>query len=150
MNPGTILLVEDSEDDVDLTLRAFKRANIMNHVVVAGDGAQALDYLFATGAHAGSTQPVPALMILDLNLPKIPGLEVLRRVRADPRTQFMPAVVLTTSREEQDIINSYALGANAYTRKPVAFEEFLAATARLGLFWMMVNMPPPTGVQPNV
>lgn len=150
MNPGTILLVEDSEDDVDLTLRAFKRANIMNRVVVAADGAQALDYLFGTGAHAGATHPVPSLMILDLNLPKIPGLEVLRRARADPRTQFMPAVVLTTSKEEQDIINSYALGANAYTRKPVAFEDFLAATARLGLFWMMVNMPPPEGVQPNV
>ncbi|MBL8383188.1 MAG: response regulator [Burkholderiales bacterium] len=149
MSQGTILLVEDNDDDIDLTLRAFKRCNIVNRVVVATDGAQALDYLFKTGAYAGNDDPLPALMILDLNLPKIPGLDVLRRVRADARTRLMPAVVLTTSKEEQDVIDSYALGANAYTRKPVAFEEFLLATARLGMFWMMVNIPPPEGVAPS-
>ena len=150
MNHGTILLVEDNEDDVDLTLRAFKRCNLGNKVVVASDGAEAIDILFKTGAHVGSQDPLPSLMILDLNLPKISGLDVLRRVRADERTRFLPTVVLTTSVEQQDVINSYALGANSYARKPVAFEEFLEATARLGLFWMMVNVAPPEGAQPKV
>ena len=150
MSQGTILLVEDNEDDVDLTLRAFKRCNIVNRVIVANDGAQALDYLFGSGRYAGAVEPLPSLMILDLNLPRISGLDVLRRVRADQRTRFLPTVVLTTSSEEQDVINSYALGANAYTRKPVAFEDFLAATARLGMFWMMVNIGPPEGLQTKV
>ena len=149
MQGGTILLVEDNEDDVDLTLRAFKRSNILNQVVVASDGAQALDRLFGTGRFAGAAEALPALMILDLNLPKISGLEVLRRVRADERTRYLPIVILTTSIEEQDVIDGYALGANAYARKPVAFEEFLAAASRLGLFWLTVNVQPPAGATPR-
>ena len=149
MQGDTIFLVEDNADDVDLTLRAFKRSNILNQVVVASDGAQALDRLFGTGPFAGATEPLPALMILDLNLPKLSGLEVLRRVRADQRTRFLPVVILTTSIEEQDVIDGYALGANAYARKPVAFEEFLAAASRLGLFWLMVNVQPPAGATPS-
>jgi two-component system response regulator len=149
MSQGVILLVEDNEDDIDLTLRAFKRSNILNEVVVARDGAEALDYLFATGPYAGKEPLQPALIILDLNLPRISGLEVLRRVRAEARTRYLPAVMLTTSVEDQDVINSYALGANAYVQKPVAFEDFLAAAARLGMFWLLVNVQPPQGVSPT-
>jgi two-component system response regulator len=149
-NQGTILLVEDNEDDVDLTLRAFKRSNILNEVIVARDGADALDLLFATGAHTGKEALLPALMILDLNLPKISGLEVLRRTRADARTRHIPVVMLTTSVEDRDVINSYALGCNAYVQKPVAFEDFLAAAAKLGMFWLLVNIQPPQGVSPTV
>jgi two-component system response regulator len=143
MNTGTILLVEDNEDDADLTILAFKRANIMNEVVVATDGAIALDMLFGAGAFSGSGAESPSLLILDLNLPKVSGLEVLRRVRAEERTRFTPAVMLTTSVEDQDVIKSYAAGANAYVRKPVAFEEFLAETARLGQFWLQTNVSAP-------
>jgi two-component system, response regulator len=140
---GTILLVEDNEDDADLTVLAFKRANIMNEVVVACDGAVALDMLYGDRPFAGTAAEMPILMILDLNLPKVSGLEVLRRVRAEERTRHLPVVVLTTSIEDEDVINSYALGANSYVRKPVAFEEFLAATARLGMFWLLTNVPAP-------
>lgn len=150
MNRGTILLVEDNEDDADLTILAFKRANIMNEVVVATDGAIALDMLFGAGAFSGSGAESPSLLILDLNLPKVSGLEVLRRVRAEQRTRFTPTVMLTTSVEYQDLIDSYALGANAYVRKPVAFEEFLAETARLGQFWLHTNVPaPPVPIAPR-
>ena len=143
MTQGTILLVEDNEDDADLTLLAFKRSHLANPVVVAADGAVALDHLFGAGAFAAPGAPLPLLMILDLNLPKVSGLEVLRRVRAEERTRLMPVVILSTSSEDEDVINSYALGANAYVRKPVAFEEFLTAAARLGMFWMLTNLPPP-------
>ncbi len=143
MNRGTILLVEDNEDDADLTILAFKRANIMNEVVVATDGAIALDMLFGDGAFAGTGADMPSLLILDLNLPKVSGLEVLRRVRMEERTRFTPTVMLTTSVEDNDIVSSYALGANAYVRKPVAFEEFLAETARLGQFWLHTNVQAP-------
>jgi len=140
---GSILLVEDNEDDVDLTLLAFKRAHLQNPVVVAEDGAIALDHLFGSGAFSAPATPLPVLMILDLNLPKVAGLDVLRRVRAEERTRRMPVVILSTSIEDEDVINSYALGVNAYVRKPVAFEDFLTAAARLGMFWLLTNVAPP-------
>lgn len=144
MAEKTILLVEDNADDEALTLRAFRRNNILNEVVVARDGAEALDYLFTTGSHAGrETIQVPELILLDLNLPKIHGLEVLRRLRADPRTKLIPVVVLTSSREEQDLIQSYSLGANSYIRKPVDFTQFIEAVKQLGLYWLVLNEPPP-------
>jgi len=140
---GSILLVEDNEDDVDLTLLAFKRAHLQNPVVVAEDGAIALDHLFGSCAFSAPATPLPVLMILDLNLPKVAGLDVLRRVRAEERTRRMPVVILSTSIEDEDVINSYALGVNAYVRKPVAFEDFLTAAARLGMFWLLTNVAPP-------
>ena len=140
---GSILLVEDNEDDATLTVLAFKRANLLNKVVVADDGAKALDYLFGDNAFAGTGEPLPIFMILDLNLPKVSGLDVLKRVRADERTKYMPVVVLTTSIEDEDVINSYARGANAYVRKPVEFEKFLDSAARLGMFWLLTNVGPP-------
>lgn len=150
MSDGVILLVEDSEDDADLTLRAFRRSNILNQVVVARDGAEALDYLHGTGSYAGRQPALPILMILDLNLPKIAGMDVLRRARANERTRFLPTVVLTTSVEDEDVINSYALGANAYVQKPVSFDDFLAAAAKLGLFWLLANVRPPHGARAAV
>ena len=143
MNQGSILLVEDNEDDADLTILAFKRSNLANPVVVAEDGAKALDHLFGGGAFASPDVPLPVLMILDLNLPRVSGLDVLRRVRAEERTRYLPVVILTTSNEDEDVMDSYALGANAYVRKPVAFEEFLTATARLGMFRLLSNVIPP-------
>lgn len=143
MRQGSILLVEDNEDDAELTLLAFKRAHLLNPVVIADDGAKALDHLFGSGQFAAPDAPLPLLMILDLNLPKVSGLDVLRRVRADERTRLIPVVILSTSNEDEDVINSYVLGANAYVRKPVAFEEFLAAAARLGMFWLLTNVVPP-------
>jgi two-component system response regulator len=145
MTRDTILLVEDSIDDADLTIRAFKRANIDNPVVVAEDGALALDYLDA----ALSPRNQPRLMVLDLKLPKVSGLEVLRRIRSQEHTRFLPVVILTTSAAQEDIVNSYALGANAYVRKPVAFEDFIAAASRLGLFWLDTNLAAPPGVRPT-
>ena len=140
---GSILLVEDNEDDADLTLLAFKRSHLLNPVVVAEDGAIALDHLFGSGAFAAPDAPLPVLMILDLNLPKVSGLDVLRRVRAEERTRLLPVVILSTSIEDEDVINSYALGVNAYVRKPVAVEDFLTAAARLGMFWLLTNVAPP-------
>ena len=148
MTQGTILLVEDNDDDAELTVLAFKRAHLLNPVVIAEDGASALDHLFGSGRFAAPGSPLPLLMILDLNLPKVSGLDVLRRVRAEERTRLMPVVILSTSNEDEDVINSYALGANAYVRKPVAFEDFLTAAARLGMFWLMTNKPAPPGVPP--
>ena len=143
MNDKTIVLVEDNADDELLTLRALKRNNLQNPVVVARDGAEALDYLFGEGAHAGrDTSQPPAVILLDLKLPKIDGLEVLKRIRADPRTELLPIVILTSSREEQDRIASYRLGCNSYVRKPVDFEEFMEAARQLGLYWLLLNESP--------
>jgi two-component system response regulator len=139
-----ILLVEDNVSDEKLTLQAFKRCNVVNEVVVERDGAAALDYLFGTGEHAGrDTSELPSVVLLDLMLPKIDGLEVLRRLRADSRTKLLPIVVLTASKEEEDVVRSYSLGANAYVRKPVEFAEFAYAARTLGLFWLLFNTPPP-------
>lgn len=146
MGDKTILLVEDNPDDEALTLRALKKNNILNEVIVARDGAEALDYLFGTGAYAGrDTTVMPAVILLDLKLPKIDGLEVLRRLRADKRTRLLPVVILTSSKEEQDLINGYSLGANSYVRKPVDFVKFIEAVRQLGLYWLVLNEPPPQG-----
>lgn len=139
-----ILLVEDNPDDVELTLRAFAKSNIANEVVVARDGVEALDYLFATGPHAGrASAPLPQLVLLDLKLPRIDGLQVLERVRANPRTRLLPVVILTSSTEQRDLENGYKLGANSYIRKPVDFQEFLDAMRHLGLYWLLLNQAPP-------
>ena len=139
-----ILLVEDNPDDAKLTLRAFQRSNMANPVVVVRDGVEALDFLFARGAYAERAgKPLPTLIILDLKLPRLDGLGVLRAVRGDERTKLIPVVVLTSSKEEQDLIHSYALGANSYVRKPVDFSEFLEAARVLGIYWLMMNQPPP-------
>ncbi len=144
MEEKTILLVEDNPDDVELTLRALKQYNIRNEIAVVRDGAEALDYLFATGAYADcDTSTIPAVVILDLKLPKVSGLEVLQRMRADGWTKLTPVVVLTSSREEQDMINSYKFGANSYVRKPVDFTQFIEAVRQLGLYWLVINEPPP-------
>ena len=141
---GVILLVEDNGDDERLTLRAFRKKNIVNAVVVARDGLQALDYLFGTGPNSGrDVNETPSVILLDLKLPKIDGLEVLKRVRGDLRTRHVPVVVLTSSKEEQDLIASYGLGANSYIRKPVDFEKFVEVAGALGLHWLMWNEPPP-------
>ena len=140
----TILLVEDNPDDVALTLRAFGKNNIANRIVVAADGVEALDYLFGTGRHAGrDMSDMPTMVLLDLKLPKIDGLEVLRRLRADERTKLLPVVILTSSKEEQDLVNSYALGANSYVRKPVDFNQFMEAARHMGLYWLVLNEAPP-------
>lgn len=139
-----ILLIEDNESDELLTVRALEKAQVANEIVVVRDGEEALAYLFGTGAYAGrDTSQLPNVALLDLNLPKIGGLDVLRRVRADDRTRHLPVVVLTSSGEERDVVQSYQLGANAYVRKPVDFNEFAQATRALGLFWLLVNEPPP-------
>jgi CheY-like chemotaxis protein len=139
-----IMLVEDNADDEALTLRALRKNNIQNQVVVARDGVEALDYLFGTGIHAGrDTRSKPVVVLLDLKLPKVDGLEVLRRVRADQRTQFIPVVVMTSSKEEQDLMNSYSFGCNSYIRKPVDFVQFVEAVRQLGLYWLVLNEAPP-------
>ena len=138
-----ILLVEDNPDDVELTLRAFEKSNVANEIVVTRDGQGALDYLFAAGQYAGRDQDVvPEVVLLDLKLPKIDGLEVLRRMRADQRTRRIPVVILTTSSEESDKVSSYDLGANSFVRKPVSFVEFIDAARQLGLYWLVVNEAP--------
>lgn len=137
-----ILLVEDNPDDEALTLRAFNKNRIGNAVIVARDGVEALDYLFATGPHSGRDLNVmPAVVLLDLKLPRIDGLEVLRRIRANERTSLIPVVILTTSKEQQDIYEGYSLGANSYIRKPVDFEKFIHAVGQLGLYWLVLNEP---------
>lgn len=142
-----ILLVEDNPDDVTLTLRAFQKINISNEVVVARDGAEALDFLFSTGVYQNRDPSLmPVLILLDLKLPKIDGLQVLKRLRKDDRTRLLPVVILTTSKEEKDILTSYAYGANSYIRKPVDFVQFLETVRQLGLYWLLVNEPPPMRV----
>jgi two-component system response regulator len=145
MHEKIILLVEDNSDDEMLTLRALRKNNIRNEVVVARNGIEALDYLFGTGAHAGRNLSVmPQVVLLDLKLPKLDGLEVLRRVRADDRTKLLPIVILTSSNEEVDRINGYGLGANSYVRKPVDFNQFSEEARQLGLYWLVLNEAPPT------
>ncbi len=143
MKNKIILLVEDNPDDEKLTLRALKKSNIANEVAVARDGVEALEYLFATGKYSGrNANNTPALILLDLKLPKVDGLEVLKRLRSDERTRLAPVVILTSSKEEQDIINSYDRGCNSYIRKPVDFEQFSSAVKQLGLYWLVLNEPP--------
>ncbi len=144
MNPKIILLIEDNPDDEELTLLALKKSNILNEVIVARDGVEALDYLFATGRYADrDTSRMPQLILLDLKLPRMDGLEVLKRVRADPRTALLQIVVLTSSSEEEDIIGSYQNGANSYVRKPVDFHQFAEAVKQLGMYWLLLNEIPP-------
>ncbi len=143
-----ILLVEDNPDDEALTLRALKKNNIANEVTVARDGAEALDFLFCRGIHAKrDARELPAITLLDLKLPKIDGIEVLKQIRSSPQTQMLPVVILTSSREEQDLINGYRLGANSYIRKPVDFNQFMEAVRQLGLYWLVLNetAPAPRG-----
>lgn len=144
MSDKVILLVEDNPDDQALTRRALAKNNILNDIVVAEDGVQALDYLFGTGTHAGrDASELPAIILLDLKLPKVDGLEVLRRVRDDDRTKLLPVVILTSSKEEQDVVQGYSLGANSYIRKPVDFGQFTEAVRQLGLYWLVLNERPP-------
>jgi two-component system response regulator len=142
MNP--ILLIEDNADDEALTIRAFRKNNIRNEIIVARDGAEALDYLFGKSAHEGrDMSQMPQVVLLDLKLPKVDGLEVLRRIRDDQRTAFLPVVILTSSKEQQDIITGYRLGCNSYVRKPVDFDQFIEAARQLGLYWLLLNEPLP-------
>ena len=144
MRNKVILLVEDNPDDELLALRALKKNNLVNEVVVAHDGVEALDYLFGAGEYAGrDTNVMPQLILLDLKLPRIDGLEVLRRLRADGRTRLLPVVILTSSREQQDMLDGYGLGANSYVRKPVNFEQFVRAVEQLKLYWLTLNEAPP-------
>jgi two-component system, response regulator len=144
MSDGVILLVEDNPNDELLALRALRKNKVPNEVVVAHDGVEALDYLFASGQHEGrDTSTMPQLILLDLKLPKVDGLEVLRRLRADERTRLLPVVILTSSRERKDMLRGYGLGANSYVRKPVNFEQFVRAVEQLKLYWLVLNESPP-------
>ena len=146
--PDTILLVEDNPDDRDLTLRALRRHLVANEIITVEDGVEALDYLFCEGAYAGRDPASrPRLVLLDLKLPKLSGLEVLSRIRADPRTTSLPVVILTSSSEEQDISASYQRGANSYVRKPVVFGDFAEAVRQLGLYWLLLNQPSSGGTR---
>lgn len=140
MNPKLILLVEDNPDDEALTLRALKKSNLLNELVVAHDGVEAIDYLLGPDS---ASRALPGVVMLDLKLPKVDGLEVLRRIRGAEKTRMLPVVVLTSSKEEQDVVSSYALGANSYVRKPVDFAEFMEAVRQLGLYWLVLNAPLP-------
>lgn len=143
MNQNAILLVEDNPSDIVLTQRAMKKSNILNELVVAENGQEALDYLFGTGKYAGrDINEQPAFVLLDLKLPGMGGLDVLRQIRSHPKTSRLPVVILTTSKEEQDIAQSYDLGANSYIRKPVDFVQFVACMANLGQYWLIINEPP--------
>lgn len=147
MRDKIILLVEDNPDDELLTMRALRKNNVLNKVVVARDGVEALDYLFGTGRYSDrDTAVMPQLILLDLKLPKIDGLEVLKRLRADERTRLLPVVILTSSREEQDMLDGYGFGANSYVRKPVNFEQFVQAVEQLKLYWLILNEAPPAAV----
>jgi CheY-like chemotaxis protein len=140
-----ILLVEDNPQDLELALRALKKANLRNRVEVARDGAEALEFIFCEGPHAGRRiEDVPKVILLDLKLPKVDGLEVLQRIRSDPRTKTIPVVVLTSSKEQSDVVESYRLGVNSYVVKPVSFDQFAAAVQQLGLYWLLLNEPPAT------
>jgi CheY-like chemotaxis protein len=143
INEIEILLVEDSPDDLDMTLRALRKANLANKIQVARDGAEALEFIFCEGAHANrKIESVPKVILLDLKLPKIDGLEVLRRLKADPRTKTIPVVMLTSSKEQKDVVDSYHLGVNSYIVKPVNFEGFATAVGELGMYWLLLNQPP--------
>lgn len=142
MTEKLILLVEDNATDEALTLRSLKKANIVNDVKIARDGVEALDYLFGAGAEA---HPLPSLVLLDLKLPKVDGIEVLKRIRAEPRTHLVPVVIMTSSAEDKDRIAGYVSGANSYVRKPVEFGEFAEAVRQLGMYWLLLNQPAPTG-----
>jgi two-component system response regulator len=144
MNRNVVLLVEDNPDDEALTLRALKKNKMVNEVIVAHDGVEALEYLFGEGAHAGrDVHEMPQVVLLDLKLPKLDGLGVLRRLRADERTKLLPVVILTSSNEEEDRMTGYGLGANSYVRKPVDFDRFVEAAAQLGVYWLVLNEAPP-------
>lgn len=139
-----ILLVEDNADDEELTLRALKRSHVSNEIVIVRDGQEAIDYLFGTGSHANrNTHDYPQVVLLDISLPKINGLEVLKRIRTDPRTSLLPVVMLTSSAEDRDRAKAYGNGANSYIRKPVDFDQFTKAVQQLGLYWVLLNQPPP-------
>jgi len=143
MSKKPILLVEDNPDDEALTLRAFAKNNITNRVVVARDGVEAIDFLFATGPYSDrDPDDQPQVVLLDLKLPKMDGLEVLQRIRANPKTAILPVVILTSSKEEQDVVSGYRFGCNSYVRKPVDFDQFLDAARQLGLYWLLLNEPP--------
>jgi len=145
MRSKLILLVEDNPDDVALTQRAFRQSNLANELKVIVDGAEALDFLFASGNYAGpAVPPLPEVVLLDLNLPKVDGLEVLRQIRAHSRTHLLPVVILTSSREEHDMLTGYSLGANSYIQKPVDFKQFVDAVRQLGMYWLLLNESPPT------
>lgn len=144
MTDKTILLVEDNPDDEELTLRALRQAKVANEVVVVRDGVEALDYLFARGRFQGrDAAQLPAVVLLDLKLPKLNGLDVLQRVRAEPRTRLVPVVILTSSSEDEDMVQSYSSGANSYVRKPVDFGSFAVAVQQLGVYWLLLNQAPP-------
>ena len=144
MKDCDILLVEDNPDDVELTLLAFEENKICNNMPVVRDGEEALDYLFGTGKHAGrDVSKLPSVILLDLKLPKIDGLDVLKRIRSEPATEFLPVIILTSSKDDEDVMHSYSLGANAYVRKPVDYAQFAEAAKTLGLFWLVLNQPPP-------
>lgn len=141
-----ILLVDDSADDVDLCVRSLKKCGVLNEIVVAHDGVDALDYLFGTGKWAGrDTRDLPAVCLLDLKMPRLDGLETLQRIRADGRTKLLPVVIVTSSREEKDVVKGYGLGANSYMEKPVDFQQFASAVGQLGVYWLLLNVPPPAG-----
>ena len=144
MSEKMILLVEDSPDDEELTTRALRQAKIANEIMVARDGAEALDFIFGEGSHAGrDTSRMPAVILLDLKLPKLSGLDVLKRLRSDARTKLIPTVILTSSSEDEDMVKSYQLGANSYVRKPVDFSQFAGAVSQLGVYWLLLNQPVP-------